>query len=68
MALNSLRRDCRLYAPIPRGPKVPPPPALIALARLLGQHAARHIHKYRYEGLGRIALLIITEAKNNNNI
>lgn len=34
-----------------------PPPALRALARLLGQQAAAHVHKYRFEGLGRITLM-----------
>lgn len=34
-----------------------PPPALRALARLLGRQAAAHVHKYRFEGLGRITLI-----------
>jgi hypothetical protein len=34
-----------------------PSPALRALARLLGQQAAAHVHKYRFEGLGRITLM-----------
>ena len=43
----------------PSPPTTPslPPPALRALARLLGQQAAAHVHKYRFEGLGRITLM-----------
>ena len=32
-------------------------PSLIALAHLLGRQAAAHVHKYRFEGLGRITLI-----------
>jgi hypothetical protein len=38
-----------------------PSPALRALARLLGQQAAAHVHKYRFEGLGRITLMRLQE-------
>jgi hypothetical protein len=33
-------------------------PALTALARLLGRQAAVHVRKYRFEGLGRIQLIL----------
>ena len=42
--------------PTPHTPSLPAP-ALCALARLLGRQAAVHVHKYRFEGLGRITLI-----------
>ena len=40
--------------------KAHPPanPSLHAIARLLGRQAAMHIHKYRFEGLGRIQIVL----------
>ena len=38
--------------------QTPPNPSLHALARLLGRQAAMHIRKYRFEGLGRIQLVL----------
>jgi hypothetical protein len=35
------------------------PSALTALARLLGRQAGRHFHKNRYEGLGRVQLILV---------
>ena len=36
-------------------------PSLRAIARLLGRQAAAHVHKYRFEGLGRITLICLQE-------
>ena len=33
-------------------------PALTVLARLLGRQAAMHVRKYRFEGLGRIHIIL----------
>jgi hypothetical protein len=33
-------------------------PALTALAHLLGRQAAAHVQKYRFEGLGRLQLIM----------
>mgnify|MGYP006272373423 CR=1 FL=1 len=43
-----------------RPSKAQPPsnPSLHAIARLLGRQAATHVRKYRFEGLGRIKLLL----------
>ena len=38
--------------------QTPPNPSLHALARLLGRQTAIHIRKYRFEGLGRIQLVL----------
>lgn len=35
-----------------------PQTALTDLARLLGRQAAMHVHKYRFEGLGRIQIAL----------
>ena len=52
-----------------------PHPALIGLAKLLGQQAAKFVRKHRYEGLGRIELIRMQEDAilrsnnlNNNSI
>lgn len=45
-------------------------PSLQAIARLLGKQAAAHVHKYRFEGLGRIELIRLQEEarlKSNNS-
>ena len=43
-----------------RPSKAQPPanPSLNAIARLLGRQAAMHVHKYRFEGLGRIQIVL----------
>jgi hypothetical protein len=33
-------------------------PSLRAIARLLGRQAAMHVRKYRFEGLGRIQIVL----------
>ena len=33
-------------------------PSLRAIARLLGRQAAMHVRKYRFEGLGRIQIIL----------
>jgi hypothetical protein len=38
-----------------------PHPALIGLAHVLGQQAAKFVRKHRYEGLGRIELIRLQE-------
>ena len=40
--------------------KAQPPfnPSLRAIARLLGRQAAIHVRKYRFEGLGRIQIVL----------
>ena len=40
--------------------KAQPPanPSLRAIARLLGRQAAMHVRKYRFEGLGRIQIIL----------
>ena len=40
--------------------KAQPPanPSLRAIARLLGRQAAMHVRKYRFEGLGRIQIVL----------
>ena len=38
-------------------PQQTPHPALMRLARTLGVQAGRHFQKYRYAGLGKIALI-----------
>ena len=40
--------------------KAQPPanPSLHAIARLLGRQAAMHVRKYRFEGLGRIQIVL----------
>lgn len=46
-----------------------PNKALRAIARLLGKQAAAHVHKYRFEGLGRLELIRLQEearARSNN--
>jgi hypothetical protein len=48
-----------------------PHPALVGLARLLGQQAAKFVRKHQYEGLGRIELIRLqdeTRARSNNPI
>lgn len=47
--------------PAPRQPKPSPHRSLIALANLLGRQAAAHVHRYRFEGLGRIELIRLQE-------
>ena len=41
--------------------KPSPHRSLIALANLLGRQAAAHVHRYRFEGLGRIELIRLQE-------
>ena len=36
----------------------PANPSLNAIARLLGRQAAKHVRKYRFEGLGRIQIVL----------
>jgi len=35
-----------------------PNPSLRSIARLLGRQAAAHVQKYRFEGLGRLQLIM----------
>ena len=42
-------------------PEPPAEPPLATLARLLGQRAAAHVWKYRFEGLGRAELIRLEE-------
>jgi hypothetical protein len=35
-----------------------PNPSLRSIARLLGRQAAAHVQKYRFEGLGRLQLMM----------
>jgi hypothetical protein len=35
-----------------------PNPSLRSIARLLGRQAATHVQKYRFEGLGRLQLIM----------
>ena len=42
-------------------------PSLRAIARLLGRQAAMHVRKYRFEGLGRIHI-ILREARMNYDV
>ena len=47
--------------PEPRQPNPSPHRSLIAIANLLGRQAAAHVHRYRFEGLGRIELIRLQE-------
>ena len=42
-------------------PETPAEPPLATLARLLGQRAAAHVQKFRFEGLGRAELIRLEE-------
>ena len=42
----------------PSKAQTPPNPSLHAIARLLGRQAAMHVRKYRFEGLGRIQIVL----------
>ena len=42
-------------------PEPPAEPPLATLARLLGQRAAAHVQKFRFEGLGRAELIRLEE-------
>ena len=42
-------------------------PSLHAIARLLGRQAAMHVRKYRFEGLGRIQI-VLSEARINDDV
>ena len=42
----------------PSKTQTPANPSLRAIARLLGRQAAMHVRKYRFEGLGRIQIVL----------
>ncbi|MFZ4788482.1 MAG: hypothetical protein ACOYLL_10370 [Beijerinckiaceae bacterium] len=50
-----LSRDGSLH---PSKAQPPANPSLHAIARLLGSQAAKHICKYRFQGLGRIQIVL----------
>jgi len=59
-----LSRDGSLH---PSKAQPPANPSLHAIARLLGRQAAMHVRKYRFEGLGRIQI-VLREAGISDNV
>ena len=54
-AVEIITHDGSLH---PSKAQTPANPSLHAIARLLGRQAAMHVRKYRFEGLGRIQIVI----------